>query len=372
MSERAVYELEILYNTCDKKIVIIGVGKIGKIIANFLIQKKKDCTLEAFLVDDGYRKQKTYRNVYVYEMTEFLKNKKLQDYFFLNTVTSKNNKEYREHLSDIGIKNILDVTDANVVSEIATKYWLEYFENHEVETCTPYIKIGDFLFPNPFLETVKKDIRYTFVSDAGDLIAPLWLRDYSHCDEGPYETRSVMVQPDDVVIDCGANIGISTANAIARGCRKVYAIEPVLNESLVKCQELFGKKMSLHLLALSDYKGTADIYINPEACNDNSIYYIQNTLTEKRVVNVTTLDAFVLNQDIQKIDYIKFYIDDSECRMLLGAKETIMKHTPDLAIFPYLGHNTDELKKELEYIIKSYNADYIIEYAWNKLFAYIK
>lgn len=356
----------------NKKIIIIGEGKIGKILNDFLSLDDTGCQTEAFLVDDGFRKQKTYRNLPVYEMTEFLSKENAEDYIFLNTVTSRDSRGYREELARKGIRNVLDFNDADMAVEMASRYWLEYFESRGIETSNEILEIGRFVFPNPFLNTAAKDIQYAFLTDARDLVVPVWLNDYDNCEDGPYETEHVKIESGDVVIDCGANIGISTANAVARECGRVYSIEPVINDSLIKCGELFGEKMSLHTLALSNYKGTADIYINPDAGNDNSIYHIQNTLKEKRTVNVAALDDFCRDEKITKVDYIKLYIDDLECRMLLGAEETIIRHLPKIAVFPSLPYNADALKGKLESIIKSYNNNYTVEYAWNKMFAYIE
>ncbi|MDE7322303.1 MAG: FkbM family methyltransferase [Lachnospiraceae bacterium] len=371
MGKLFLHELNRMQRISDKKFIIVGEGKIGKILNDFLALDENDYRIEAFLVDDGFRKQKSYRNLPVYEMTEFLQKENTEDYIFLNTVTSRDSGNYKEELVRKGIKNILDFNDADMALEMASEYWLKYFESKDIETSDEILKIGKFTFPNPFLDTVAKDVRYAFLTDVKDLVIPVWMGDYGSCEEGPYETEHVRIDSGDVVLDCGANIGISTANAIARNCEKVYSIEPVLNDSLLKCQKLFGERMSLHLLALSNYKGTADIYINPDASNDNSIYYIQNTLKERKTVDITTIDDFCRDEKIGKVDYIKLYIDDPECRMLLGAKETIIQHSPKIAIFPSLPHNVNALKQKLESIIESFNADYIVRYAWNKMFAYI-
>lgn len=364
-------ELDRIWKQGRKKIIIIGEGKIGKILNDFLSLGGKNYPVAAFLVDDGYRKQKSYRNLPIYEMTEFLQRENTEDYIFLNTVTSREGRKYKEELIRKGIKDILDFNDADMAMEMASAYWLKYFESKGIETSNEILEVGKFTLPNPFLNTAAKDVRYAFLTDVRDLIVPIWLGDFENCEDGPYETEHVKISKGDIVLDCGANIGISTANAIARDCEKVYSIEPVINDSLLNSQKLFGEKMSLHLLALSNYNGTADIYINPDACNDNSIYYIQNTLKEKRTVDVTTVDDFCRTEGITKVDYIKFYIDDMECRMLLGAKETIIQHSPKIAIFPSLPHNVKDLKERLETIIKSYNENYTIEYVWNKMFAYI-
>ncbi|MDE2518284.1 MAG: FkbM family methyltransferase, partial [Methanocorpusculum sp.] len=44
--------------------------------------------------------------------------------------------------------------------------------------------------------------------------------------EGPYETESVQLCPDDVVVDCGANIGMFSILAVQRGAKTVYAFDP--------------------------------------------------------------------------------------------------------------------------------------------------
>lgn len=174
----------------------------------------------------------------------------------------------------------------------------------------------------------------------------------------------------DIVIDCGANIGISTANAVARRCQKVYAIESVMNSSLTNCKKLFGDRMEICQVAVSDYEGSATIHINSDSYNDNSIYYVQNTLREELEVEVTTIDSLCEKMRLQDIGYIKFYIDDLEGRMIAGARETIKTYRPKIAIFPCRPDNTDALKNKLEEMIRNMDLSYIFEYAYNKMFAY--
>lgn len=358
----------------DRRIAIIGEGKIGKIVADYFILNNLEQFIKRgiFLVDDGYKKKELYCNIPIYEMTEFIEKGEVEEYLYLNTVTSIDSKIYKNYLVEKGINDIIDLNASEMAIKISTDYWLKYFHQRDISTDNQELRIGQFVFPNPFLNTVPKDTKYSFLADVRELIVPIWLDDYTKCDEGPYESKNVRIMNNDVVIDCGANIGISTANAIAKKCKKVYSFEPVMNDSLKKCKKLFGEKMTLCLQALSDYEGTAIIHINSEANDDNSIYHIQNTLNEMRTVEVTTVDVFCKNNNVEKVDFIKFYIDDLEGRMLLGAKEIIRRDTPKLAIFPCLPQNTMELKMKLEQIIKDINENYKVEYAWNKMFAYME
>lgn len=358
----------------NRRIAIIGEGKIGKIVADYFILNNLKQFIKGgiFLVDDGYKKKELYCNIPIYEMTEFIEKGEMEKYLFLNTVTSVDSEIYKNYLVQKGITDIIDLNGSEMAIKISTNYWLEYFYQRDIPTDNQELRIGQFVFPNPFLSTVPNDTKYSFLADVRELIVPIWLDDYTKCDEGPYESKHVCVAENDVVIDCGANIGISTANAIAKKCKKVYSFEPVMNDSILKCKKLFGERMMLCLKALSDYEGTAAIHINSEASDDNSIYHIQNTLKEVKMVEVTTIDAFCKKKNVKRVDYIKFYIDDLEGRMLLGAKEIIRRDTPKLAIFPCLPQNTMELKMKLERIIRGINVNYKVEYAWNKMFAYIE
>lgn len=365
--------LEVISLSTCPYIVMLGEGKIGKILGDLFLLDNEVRFIQGggYLVDDGYRKRSTYRNVPVWEMSEFLQNKNPDQYLCLNTVTSVENEKYLEKIHSKGFKHIIKANDSGLALEAALIYWKKYFEGHDIDIEQDELIIGKFIYPNPFLDTVTDDIRYAFATDVRDLIVTTWLNDYSQCDEGPYESEHVRIAEGDIVIDCGANIGISTSNAVARGCRKVYAIEPVLNQQLVKCQKLFQGKMEIHEIAFSDYIGKSCIYINPMAVNDNSLCHITNTVTVKKEVEVTTLDAFVEKEGIEKVDFIKLYIDDEKGRMIQGAQRTLKNYSPKLAIFPYCTGDIDRMAKEFGRLIQEINCKYKIEYNGNKMFAYV-
>lgn len=354
-------------------IVILGEGKIGKILGDLFLMNNETRFVQGggYLVDDGYRKKSAYRNIPVWEMSEFLQYKDPENYLCLNTVTSVKNEKCMNDMYSKGFRHFINANDSNVALEAALDYWRKYFSSRDINIQNKELVIGEYVYPNPFLQTVADDIQYAFVTDVRDLIVTTWLNDYAQCDEGPYESEHVMVNKGEIVIDCGANIGISTSNAIARGCKKVYAIEPVLNEHLTKCQNLFGDRMEIHEIAFSNYVGKSYIYINPMANNDNSIYYITNNATEKKEVSITTLDHFVETEKIGKIDFIKLYIDDEEGRIIQGASHTLRKYSPKLAIFPYCSGDIGRLTKKFTEMIIGINGNYKLEYSGNKMFAYV-
>lgn len=64
-------------------------------------------------------------------------------------------------------------------------------------------------------------------------------------------------------------------------------------------------------------------------------------------VPVTTIDSVVSEKE--KVTYIKMDVEGAELQSLKGAKETIMRDTPKLAICIY--HRQDDLWKIPEYIL---------------------
>jgi hypothetical protein len=56
---------------------------------------------------------------------------------------------------------------------------------------------------------------------------------------------------------------------------------------------------------------------------------------------VTTLDSFVKEKNLPRVDFIKADIEGAECAMLLGAAETIRKFRPKMALCIYHRASTD-------------------------------
>jgi FkbM family methyltransferase len=52
----------------------------------------------------------------------------------------------------------------------------------------------------------------------------------------------------------------------------------------------------------------------------------------KQSIEITTIDAFVEENDLKKVDFIKADIEGYECYMLEGGRETLKKFAPKLAI----------------------------------------
>lgn len=359
---------ELVDRSLDKKIAVIGIGNIGQEVILYLKTHRFNNEIVC-IVDDGCKKKNMYQNIPIVEMSEFIQTKNMQEYIFVNTITSIETKECHKILNEIGIRNILDLNTEQIQADLSIERVKKFLRERDILLDDPVLKINSFIFPNPFWD-MPIGIQMTFARDAGDLIFPIWLGDEDVCVDGPYESEHVKIEKGDIVIDVGANIGIGVANAIARGCEKIYAIDPVMNEMIVKCKDFYGEKMKLCEYAIGNFEGCVDIRVNPKITRNSSIYCVTNDLTTKKTANMITLDKFIINEGIQKVDFVKMYLDDKDLGELVGAKNTLKNMHPRLAIFPYSSENTDSFKQKVRSKILEINPDYQIECHYEKIFAY--
>jgi FkbM family methyltransferase len=94
---------------------------------------------------------------------------------------------------------------------------------------------------------------------------------------------------------------------------------------------------------------------------------IAANLTEK--IKITTLDNFVHEQKLKKVDFIKSDIEGAERDMLKGARGVLKEFAPKLALCTY--HLPDD-PEVMEAIIKDANPDYKVVHIRKKLFAACK
>lgn len=198
-------------------------------------------------------------------------------------------------------------------------------------------------------------------------------------DEGPYEPDALnRVEENDVVFDCGANIGDFSIVAAARGC-DVYAFEPsqyIINKYLKKTVELntgLSGKITICPYAVSDEAGEADFLIDMNniggsRTNDPLAHTIDKDKCIEERVQVIRLDDFVEERKIARVDFIKADIEGAERRMLLGAKNILKNFSPKLSICTY--HLPDD-PEVLRGIILEAQPNYTIIQREHKLHAYV-
>jgi FkbM family methyltransferase len=144
------------------------------------------------------------------------------------------------------------------------------------------------------------------------------------------------VRKDDVVLDCGAHVGLFTKQALSMGARLVVAIEPSpknleclrrnLKDSIdqgkvvVVPRGVWDQEDEL-ILHTYDFNTAADSFV------------IQGEGSKGEIkVPLTTIDNLVQELGLERVDLIKMDIKGAAGRALEGSKRTIARDSPRLVI----------------------------------------
>ena len=141
-----------------------------------------------------------------------------------------------------------------------------------------------------------------------------------------------------VFIDIGANIGAYSliASKLVGNKGKVYSFEPVKsihNQLTQNIKQNSITNIVVEKMAIFDKNTTLELYISDnQNMGMSSILHHSNESGEKQTVQATTLDNYIDNKDLIKIDFIKIDIEGAEINALKGMKQTLIKFSPIILI----------------------------------------
>jgi len=212
-----------------------------------------------------------------------------------------------------------------------------------------FSKIQKVLVTNQFLKIYLKGYSQAFYFPKNNFFTILYIigENHSPLSWHFYETKETLITKQDIVVDCGAAVGTFTLSA-AKKAKRVYAIEPF--EDALKLLHLAfnkDKKVNIIPLAVGEKIGVAYMVGNIFG------YGIQKSQTSTPI-KITTIDKLFFDKDI-KITYLKADLEGFEMNMLMGAKKTIRKYRPKIAITTY--HKKNDHLIFMKFLSKL-NSDY--------------
>lgn len=154
---------------------------------------------------------------------------------------------------------------------------------------------------------------------------------------------------DEVFIDVGAYNG-NTSCCFSRWVegkyRKIYAMEPdkIMFQVLKEYIKMWGLN-SVYLINKGAYSYATEVAFNSDILTGSSIIAKDG----KSTISTISIDQML---DGEKATYIKMDIEGTEMEALLGAKDTIKKFKPKLAISIY--HKMSDLWQIPYYIMQQY------------------
>jgi len=172
-----------------------------------------------------------------------------------------------------------------------------------------------------------------------------------------YSLGPVRVRPGDIVLDCGANIGVFSRQALAAGASLVVAIEP--GPASVAClrrnldPEIAARRVIVYPKGVWHREETLRL-----STDENTS--IGDSLTLPRGpsgidVPLTPIDTLIRELALPRVDFIKMDIEGAEQEALMGARQTLERLRPRLAISAY--HKGDDTVR-IPALVRTARPDY--------------
>ena len=163
----------------------------------------------------------------------------------------------------------------------------------------------------------------------------------------------------DVVLDCGANIGVTIHEELAAGAKQIVAIEPAPEN--LEClrrnypDEIKSGRVIVYPKGVWDKDDFLTLKVDPKNSAADSFVIQREGAVNLEQIPLTTIDRLVADLKLERVDYIKLDIEGAEPKALTGAKETLAKYKPRISIASY--HAPDH-PKVIPEIIHAARADY--------------
>lgn len=355
--------MNIFEKLVKKPVVVYGAGAIARVILPYILHDEQICLLGVAVTRDMGNHDVGIQEVSVKSIRDFAVY--ANEAVVLIATSQQYHAAIEQTCNELGFRNIMPLT-AVLKDEIIVSYYQKYFAGRGISLDDPCLELGRMRFLNPLHQKIPNGAN--LFSQLGDLVLPHEYGDWRMVVEGPYDWDRVMLEPDDVVLDCGANMGVFSIYAASKGCT-AYAFEPTpaLHPVLEQHAKLNEGRLILEPYAVANQTGQSAFHLDPYSCGGSSLMVRSPDTVEVEVQQIT-LDEFVQQRGLERVDFIKADIEGAERLMLEGAQHVLADFAPKLSLCTY--HLPDD-KEVLTRLILQANPNYRISYRWQKLYAYV-
>lgn len=315
-----------LYNSQNKNLFFKRINNIFNLckLYNLNIENFNDVNLKPILNNDIFD-NKNFNNMTINDLIQYIKDafdiEKLEEsYYLLEDEYSKN-----MFVSQIIVR--ASKYDGLSLILYYSNSW-KYYDDLCLAKTDKTIEINNsklYLYDLSKL-SFSKDIKLYYTQR--QLFETYFLEQYRY-------KNKVMVEKDDYIIDGGGCYGDTALyfSYLSGEKGRVFSFEFVENNI-----EIFNTNLKLN----TQLKDRIKLIENPLYNISNADLFISDEGPSSRInkdgnniYKSISIDDFVISNNIEKIDFIKLDIEGAELDALKGAKETIVKYKPKLAICLY-------------------------------------
>lgn len=260
-------QIEKILSLSNSVLYIYGAGELGLIMEKILL--KNDIIIKGFLVSEGYKKQQENNKILEYNLINGTINNNNDIKNSIVIITTSNNSQ---NIKDSLYRHsaiIYDFSSIDGFLEIYSYYYNKFLNEKSINGLeNPEIHFSSFKVLNPY----QQDNTYalSFYLEFADLLMPALAFEDPFYNEGPYEWDNVQLKKDDIVIDCGSNIGLFSVYAASKNCF-VYSFEPdPLNINYLDfMKQQFPNNIEIVPYALSNFSGSTNFELHTDigACS---------------------------------------------------------------------------------------------------------
>lgn len=162
-----------------------------------------------------------------------------------------------------------------------------------------------------------------------------WLTGYNFSDprrNGEHRFLRQYLRNGMVVFDVGANIGEHTAYMLSLAKMEIHCFEPVAATfELLQQRHGHNPQVRLNSFGLSDIESIGHMKIFGEAFGINSLYDRRSAVAAQpayahfveQAVTLRTIDNYMIEQELDHIDFLKIDVEGHELKVLQGAIESL-------------------------------------------------
>ncbi len=184
----------------------------------------------------------------------------------------------------------------------------------------------------------------------------------------------------DVFIDVGANIGLHSMNAsmLVGKEGRVISFEPFQRNYDLMARNIFDNdctNITLEKTAISSSNKEMDLYYDESLKNFGAVSSYRKSLSPSEKVISTTLDSYIEEKSISKVNLVKLDIEGAEYPALIGMNKMLRRDKPTILIeidqkllknTPYSKHQILEYLHDLGYVMYYIDIDGRLSFTNNR------